>query len=86
MLDRLQARGVVVFRADVWASDWNEQTPDAERELLLKRIDKAGRGIVLLHDTRGQTARMLPSLLRALKARGYRIVHVVPAGGSHPAD
>ena len=86
LLDRLQARGVVVFGADVWASDWNEQTPDAERELLLKRIDTAGRGIVLLHDTRGQTARMLPSLLRALKARGYRIVHVVPAGGSHPAD
>ena len=84
ILDRLQARGMVVFGADVWASDWNEQTPDAERERLLKRIDKARRGIVLLHDTRGQTARMLPSLLRALKARGYRIVHVVPAGG-HPA-
>lgn len=84
LLDRLQARGMVVFGADVWASDWNEQTPDAERERLLKRIDKARRGIVLLHDTRGQTARMLPSLLRALKARGYRIVHVVPAGG-HPA-
>jgi len=84
ILDRLQARGMVVFGADVWASDWNEQTPDAERERLLKRIDKAGRGIVLLHDTRGQTARMLPSLLRALKARGYRIVQVVPAGG-HPA-
>ena len=85
VLERLQARGMVVFGADVWASDWNEQTPDAERERLLRRIDKVGRGIVLLHDTRAQTARMLPRLLKALKARGYRIVHIVPAGG-HPAD
>ncbi|MGN6572590.1 MAG: polysaccharide deacetylase family protein [Pseudolabrys sp.] len=86
LLDRVNARGLVVFGADVWASDWNEQTPDAERERLLRRIDRVGRGIVLLHDTRSQTARMLPALLRDLKARGYRIVHVVPAGGGKPAD
>ena len=86
LLDRLQARGVVVFGADVWASDWEEQTPDAERERLLRRLDKVGRGIVLLHDTRGQTARMLPGLLKALKARGFRIVHVVPAGGGQRTD
>lgn len=85
LLDRLQARGMVVFGADVWASDWNEQTPEAERERLLRRIDKVGGGIVLLHDTRGQTAHMLPAFLKALKARGYRIVHLVPAGG-RPAD
>jgi len=86
LLERLQARGMIVFGADVWASDWTEQTPDAERERLLRRIDKIGRGIVLLHDTRGQTARMLPGLLKALKTRGYRIVHVVPGGGAPPPD
>jgi peptidoglycan-N-acetylglucosamine deacetylase len=36
-------------------------------------------GIVLLHDTKKQTAAMLPSFLRLLKKGGYRIVHVVPA-------
>ena len=81
LLERLQSRGLIVFGADVWASDWNEQTPEAERERLLRRIDRVGRGIVLLHDTRAQTARMLPGLLKALKAGGFRIVHIVPKDG-----
>jgi peptidoglycan/xylan/chitin deacetylase (PgdA/CDA1 family) len=80
LLDRLTARGIVVFGADVWASDWLPMTPEAELVLLLARIDRLGRGIVLLHDTKAQTARMLPELLRELKKRGYRIVHVVAAG------
>lgn len=84
LLADLNARGFVVFGADVWASDWNPMSPEQELHLLLSRIDKVGRGIVLLHDTRAETARMLPSFLRELKRRGYRIVHVVPApaGGS----
>ena len=80
LLDRMQARGIVVFGADVWASDWLPMAPEAELQLLLARIAQVGRGIVLLHDTKAQTAAMLPALLRALKARGYRIVHVVAAG------
>ena len=78
LLDRLQDRGIVVFGADVWASDWNPMTPEAQLQLLLKRIEHVGRGIVLLHDTKAQTAHMLPRLLRELKVRGYRIVHIVP--------
>ena len=78
-LDRLQARHIVVFGADVWASDWLPMTPEQELQLILGRIERLGNGIVLLHDTKAQTARMLPAFLRALKRRGYRIVHVVPA-------
>jgi len=82
LLDYLNARGIVVFGADVWASDWNRMTPQQEWQLILARIDKVGRGIVLLHDSKAQTAAMLPTFLRELKRRGYRIVHVVPARGS----
>lgn len=78
LLGYLQERGIVVFGADVWASDWLPMTPDQELRLLLSRIETVGRGIVLLHDTKAQTAQMLPAFLRALKQRGYRIVHVVP--------
>ncbi len=81
LLEWLETRGIVVFGADVWASDWNEMTPDFELTRLMRRIARAGRGIVLLHDTRAETARMLPAFLRALKKGGYRIVHVVPARG-----
>ena len=81
LLDRLQDRGIVVFGADVWASDWEPMSPDVQLHRLLQRIEHVRRGIVLLHDTKAQTAAMLPRLLRELKSRGYRIVHVVPAAG-----
>ena len=80
LLERLQARHIVVFGADVWASDWLPMTPEQELRLILARIERIGSGIVLLHDTKAQTARMLPAFLRELKRRGYRIVHVVAAG------
>ena len=83
LLDWLNRRGIVVFGADLWASDWLPMTPEQELQLLLNRIERAGRGIVLLHDIKSQTAAMLPALLRALKRRGYRIVHVVSS--RHPA-
>ncbi len=80
LLERMSARGLVVFGADVWASDWDPMSPEQELRLVMARIEQAGRGIVLFHDTKAQTARMLPAFLRELKRRGYRIVHVVPAG------
>ena len=80
LLDRMAARGLVVFGADLWASDWNPMSPGQELQLVLARLDATHGGIVLFHDTKSQTAAMLPAFLRALKAKGYRIVHMVPAG------
>jgi peptidoglycan/xylan/chitin deacetylase (PgdA/CDA1 family) len=84
LLDRVNERGLVVFGADVWASDWVPMTPELELRLILSRIEQAGRGIVLFHDTKVQTARMLPAFLRELRRRGYSIVHVI-AGRGHGA-
>ena len=36
--------------------------------------------MLLLHDIQPRTVLMLPTLLRELKARGFKIVHVVPEG------
>jgi len=77
-LDRLAARGITVFGADLWASDWDPMRPEQELALVLARLEASRGGIILFHDTKKQTAAMLPAFLRALKARGYRIVHVVP--------
>ena len=60
LLERLKARGIAVFGADLWPGDWNPMTPEHERALLLKRLTAAGGGIVLLHDTQAKTAAMLP--------------------------
>ncbi|WP_131116190.1 polysaccharide deacetylase family protein [Lichenihabitans psoromatis] len=77
----LAERHVAVFGADLWASDWVKQTPEAELALLMGRLNAQGRGIILLHDVKEQTAAMLPSLLTALKQGGYHIVAIKPGTG-----
>jgi peptidoglycan/xylan/chitin deacetylase (PgdA/CDA1 family) len=79
-LDLLQSRGIVVFGADLWASDWNPMTPQEELKLLTDRLTEAGnKGIILLHDPKKHTADMLPAFLQYLKDNHYRVVHLVPA-------
>lgn len=79
LLNWLDQKGIAVFGADLWASDWNVMTPEAQLNLVLQRLDAAGGGIILFHDTKKQTAAMIPAFLRALSERGYRVVHIVPA-------
>jgi peptidoglycan-N-acetylglucosamine deacetylase len=79
LLDWLEHRRMVVFGADLWASDWNPMTPEQELALILGRVEETQGGIVLFHDTKAQTAAMLPAFLRALKVRGFSIVDVVDA-------
>ncbi|WP_407169950.1 polysaccharide deacetylase family protein [Bradyrhizobium sp. ORS 111] len=78
LLDRLEKRGIAVFGADFWASDWNKMTPEEELKLLTGRLETVRKGILLLHDPRQQTADMLPAFLRYLREHNYRVVHIVP--------
>ena len=80
----LKSRNIGIFGSDLWASDWLLLTPQAELALVLKRLDRARHGILLLHDSRAATTRMLPQLLRALKQRGYKIVHITPGAEKVP--
>ena len=70
---------VLSFCADLLASDWRPMTPDAELKLVMQRLNTLGRGIVLFHDTKAQTATMLPGFLDALREQNFRVVTVVPA-------
>jgi peptidoglycan/xylan/chitin deacetylase (PgdA/CDA1 family) len=79
-LDALQKRGIAVFGADLWASDWLPMTPAQQLKLLTERLQVARKGIILLHDPKAQTAAMLPAFLRYLRDNRYRVVHLVPAG------
>jgi peptidoglycan/xylan/chitin deacetylase (PgdA/CDA1 family) len=78
ILDQLQARGIAVFGADFWASDWLPMTPQRQLKLLIERLRIARKGIILLHDPRAQTAAMLPAFLRYLRDNDYSVVHLVP--------
>jgi len=50
----------------------------------MKRLEAKGKGILLLHDIQSRTVAALPRILHEMKARGYRIVHVVPATPQQP--
>jgi peptidoglycan/xylan/chitin deacetylase (PgdA/CDA1 family) len=78
-LDLLQSHGIVVFGADLWASDWNPMTPKQELKLITDRLKAARKGIILFHDPKAHTAAMLPAFLRYLRDNDYHVVHVVPA-------
>ena len=79
-LSRLQSRGIVVFSADLWASDWNKMTPEQELDLLTRRLNRARKGIILLHDPKAHTAAMLPAFLRYLREHDYHVVHLLAGG------
>jgi peptidoglycan/xylan/chitin deacetylase (PgdA/CDA1 family) len=76
----VQSRGLVVFGADLWASDWDPMTPQQELRLIINRLNVARKGIILFHDTKSRTAAILPAFLRHLRDNGYRVVDLVPTG------
>jgi peptidoglycan/xylan/chitin deacetylase (PgdA/CDA1 family) len=80
----LQSRKLVTWSADIVADDW-KHIPAAEVvRRTISRLEEKGKGIVLLHDIQPATALGISELLRELKARGYRVVHVVPRGAPQP--
>jgi peptidoglycan-N-acetylglucosamine deacetylase len=81
----LRSVGLMVWSTDVMAHDWKRIKPEGIIRRAIDRLDAKGKGILLLHDIHERTATALPSLLSELKARGYRIVHVVPATPELPA-
>jgi peptidoglycan/xylan/chitin deacetylase (PgdA/CDA1 family) len=83
--DYLASQGIQTWSADFPADDWRHIPSSRVYDLAIKRIEAKGKGILLLHDIQARTVAALPRILRELKARGYRIVHVVPATPELPA-
>ncbi|MBR1128256.1 polysaccharide deacetylase family protein [Bradyrhizobium iriomotense] len=81
----LISRGIQVWSADFPADDWRHVSSDRVYQLAMQRLEAKGKGILLLHDIQARTVAALPKIIRDLKARGYRIVHVVPATADRPA-
>lgn len=81
----LRAKGMVAFGANIDSLDWKRVSPDRLHNRIMRRLREEGRGIILMHDIQTRTAKMLPRLLRSLKAEGYKIVHMVPKGTPAPS-
>jgi peptidoglycan/xylan/chitin deacetylase (PgdA/CDA1 family) len=83
--DYVASQGMQIWSADFPADDWHHISSSRVYDIAMKRLEAKGKGILLLHDIQARTVAALPRILRELKARGYRIVHVVPATPEQPA-
>ncbi|HET7888373.1 MAG TPA: polysaccharide deacetylase family protein [Bradyrhizobium sp.] len=83
--DYLAGQGIQVWSADFLADDWHHISSQRVYDLAVSRLEAKGKGILLLHDIQARTVAALPRILETLKARGYHIVHVVPATPDRPA-
>src|SRR5258707_7090637 len=81
----MESKGIQIWSADFPADAWHRISPQRVYDLAIKRLEADGKGILLLHDIQPRTVAALPKILQTLKARGYRIVHVVPATPERPA-
>jgi peptidoglycan/xylan/chitin deacetylase (PgdA/CDA1 family) len=83
--DYLAEHGIQTWSTDFLADDWRHISPLRVYDLAMKRLEEKGKGILLLHDIHARTVAALPRILNEMKARGYQIVHVVPATADRPA-
>lgn len=81
MQAHLRARDTANFSIDVDSHDFKTRSPTVVIRNVLGRLESKRGGIILFHDIQPSTAGALNTLLSELKARGYKVVHVVPRAG-----
>lgn len=75
-VEHLGKRNIAMFSTDIDSFDFKLQPPEKLVQGVMDKLEKKGKGIVLMHDIHKNTAKALPLLLTALKDKGYKIVHL----------
>jgi peptidoglycan/xylan/chitin deacetylase (PgdA/CDA1 family) len=78
LLAYLAERNIATFSTDIDSFDFKMRRPEQVIKSVMSKLEKRGKGIVLMHDFQHATAEALPELLRQLKAAGFKVVHMVP--------
>jgi len=78
LLAYLGSRNISTFSTDLDSFDFKMRRPEQVIKSVMTKLEKRGKGIVLMHDFQHATAEAMPELLRQLKAAGFKIVHMVP--------
>jgi peptidoglycan/xylan/chitin deacetylase (PgdA/CDA1 family) len=78
MLTYLGQRNIASYSTDIDSFDFKIKKPDQLIKSLIGKLNKLGKGIILMHDFQKVTAAALPELLGQLKANGFKVVHMVP--------
>ena len=72
----LAERNIGIFSIDINSFDFKLKNPDKVITSVMTKLEKRGKGIVLMHDFQHSTAVALPALLLQLKAKGFKVVHL----------
>lgn len=80
MVTYLGERNIAIFSTDMDSFDFKIRKPDQIVKSVMTKLNKHGKGIVLMHDFQQGTAHAVPQLLAELKAGGYKVVHMRAAG------
>jgi peptidoglycan/xylan/chitin deacetylase (PgdA/CDA1 family) len=70
-------RNVGIFSTDMDSFDFKMRKPEQVVQSVMKKLEKHGKGIILMHDFQQATAKAAPDLLKKLKDGGYKVVQVV---------
>jgi peptidoglycan/xylan/chitin deacetylase (PgdA/CDA1 family) len=76
MVTYLGSRNIAMFSCDLDSFDFKASKPQQVIDVVMKKLEKLGKGIVLMHDFHKHTAEALPDLLHKLKAEGYKVVQM----------
>ncbi len=76
MVTYLGTRDVAMFSTDLDSFDFKAGKPEKIVETVMTKVNKLGKGIILMHDFQKHTAEALPTLLSRLKAGGYKVVQM----------
>jgi len=80
MVTYLGERNMAIFSTDMDSFDFKMRKPEQVVKSVMAKLQKHGKGIVLMHDFQQATAHAVPQLLAELKAGGYKIVHMKARG------
>ena len=72
----LGTRNVAMFSTDLDSFDFRSKNADQIVTTVMTKVDKLGKGIILMHDFQTATGEAMPTLLARLKAGGYKVVHI----------
>jgi len=78
MVTYLGTRNIAMFSCDIDSFDFKSRNPQQVIDTVMTKLDRLGKGIILMHDFQKHTAEALPELLRRLKAGGYKVVKMRP--------
>ena len=73
-------RNIASFSTDIDFIDYKLRKGEQMVKSVMTKLDKRGKGIILMHDFQHSTAEGLTDLIRQLHAGGYKVVHIVPRG------